>query len=333
MTARLLTTPRLVVTIDTEEEGLWGGQYRARGNTVENIQGVPRFQALCDRFGVRPTYLCDAPVVSDDRAVDILGQIAGDGRAEIGGHLHPWCNPPFEEQTTPRNSFLCNLPSDLQRAKLTWLTDRIVERFGSRPLAFRAGRYGLDATGALHLAALGYRVDSSVIAFSDFRAAGGPDFRRAPWCPYFVAGDNLLTPHESGHLLEVPVTVGYSHRRFLWADALRTRAASSPWRQLKAVSVVDRLGLARRIKLCPEQAGQRHMIQLVDAMLAQQAPVAVLMFHSSSLVPGLSPYVTTAARLERFLSDLAGVFEHCLATRGMQSATLGALAELFPAAA
>lgn len=326
-------TPRLVVTIDTEEEGLWGGVYRTTGNTVENIQGVPRFQQLCDRHGVRPTYLCDAPVVEDDRAVEILGRIAEDGRAEIGGHLHPWCNPPLVEETTPRNSFLCNLPLELQRKKLSWLTRRITERFGRQPVSFRAGRYGLDGAGAALLVELGYRVDSSVIAFSDFRALGGPDFRRAPWRPYRVASPNLLASNAGGPLLEAPATVGYSHRAFAWADALRRCASTSPWRQCKAVSVVDRLGLARRIKLSPEQASARHMCQLVDALLAQQVPVAVLMFHSSSLVPGLSPYVPDAARLERFLGDLDQVYQHCLGRRRMQSATLGELAELFPRAA
>ena len=83
----------LIVTVDTEEECLWGGCYRRTGNTVENIRGVPRFQELRDRFGIQPTYLIDAPVVQDNHAVELLRRIQDDDRAEIGAHVHPWCNP------------------------------------------------------------------------------------------------------------------------------------------------------------------------------------------------------------------------------------------------
>lgn len=319
---------RLVVTIDTEEEGLWGGNYRPQGNTVDNIRGVPRFQALCDRFGVRPSYLVDWPVVDDDRAAEILAQITHEDRAEIGAHLHPWCNPPFEETPSPRLSFMCNLPLALQRQKLARLTDRIAERFGRRPTSFRAGRYGLDLAGARLLAELGYAVDSSVIPFSDFSDQAGPNFSTAPWTPYRVGEFDLCRPAERGALLEAPVSVGFSRSNFRQADRFRRWAHRTPWRQLKAVGIVDRLGLARRIKLSPEQATGAEMIQLIEALLAQRAPLAVLMFHSSSLVAGLSPYVPTTARLERFYRDLEEVFGHCFERRGMQAATLGELADV-----
>jgi hypothetical protein len=90
------TNPALLVTIDTEEEGLWGGTYRSTGNTVKNLRGLPRLQELCDEFGVRPTYLVDTPVVEDDYGSGLLATYQAEGRAEIGGHLHPWCTAPFE---------------------------------------------------------------------------------------------------------------------------------------------------------------------------------------------------------------------------------------------
>jgi len=190
-----------VVTVDTEEEGLWNGEFRRTGYTVENTRGIERFQKLCDRYGVRPTYLVDAPVVQDERSVVLLREINDDGRCEIGAHLHPWCNPPFEEELNERNSYLCNLPKSLQRAKIEWLTQTIEELFGQRPTSFRAGRYGLDIRGARILAELGYLVDSSVIPFSDFRADGGPDFSDAPWWPYSVRDGSLTRPEETRRAL------------------------------------------------------------------------------------------------------------------------------------
>lgn len=319
----------LLVTIDTEEEGLWGGEYRPTGNTVENVRGVERFQSLCDRFGIRPTYLVDAPVVQDDGAVNLLRGIQDEGRAEIGAHVHPWCNPPCGEKTDARNSYLCNLPESAQRDKLSWITEAIEERFGRRPTSFRAGRYGLDVAGARILHQLGYLVDSSVIPFSNFSADGGPNFEHAPHVPYFVDGDDLCTPHESGPLLEVPVSVGFNRVDFARAQAI-CRAAMQPWlRRFHGVGILDRLGIVRRIKFSPEQADTRRMKQLVDAYLAQKTPAMVMMFHSSSLAPGYSPYVRTEADLNRFYRDLEATFDYCLKQRGMAASTLAEFAGSF----
>lgn len=322
--------PCLLVTVDTEEEGLWGGNYRPTGNTVENIAGVPRFQTVCDRHGVRPVYLVTAPVVDDDSAAAILQEIHGQGRCEIGAHLHPWCTPPLEDPVGRAYSFMCNLPVDLQRRKLAWLTERIAARFGQRPVSFRAGRYGLDMAGAQVLAELGYTVDSSVIPFSDFSNERGPNFSDAPFAPYYLQGSDLCQAHGSGMLLEVPVCIGFNRTNFTSAWRLRRAAMRAPWRQLKAVGIVDRLGLAKRIKFSPEQASAAEMIQLVDAALAQNVPTLVMLLHSSSLVPGLSPYVPNAPRLDQFLADLDRTLEYCVTTRGLAPATLAELAPLGP---
>src|SRR5690606_29089443 len=69
--AEASTAPILVVTVDTEEEGLWSGTSAETG-AVTNIRGIPRFQQLCDQFRIRPTYLVDAPVVQSQESVSIL---------------------------------------------------------------------------------------------------------------------------------------------------------------------------------------------------------------------------------------------------------------------
>lgn len=324
-------TPGLVVTIDTEEEGLWGGEFRAQGNTVLNTAGIPRFQELCDRHGVLPSYLVDTPVVEDDRSVEMLGAFLRDGRCEVGAHLHPWCAPPFEETPDARNSFQCNLPEELQREKLRRLTEGVEGRFGRRPTSFRAGRYGLDIVGARILEELGYEVDSSVIAFEDFSGEGGPDFSVAPWTPYPVGGDDLLVPVTEGGLLEVPVSVAIGSDRFERRQAWRLRLSVRPWRWLRLVGLLDRAGALRRTKLSPEQAGSGDMCRLVDSYLDQGAPCVVMLFHSSSLVPGLSPYVPDEEALERFHADLDAVFHHCRVRRGMTAPTLTEFARSYRA--
>jgi hypothetical protein len=321
--------PSLIVTVDTEEEGLWTGTFKARGNTVRNVEGVPRFQAVCERFGVLPTYLVDTPVVDDDRSVDVLREIQDSGRGEIGAHLHPWCAPPLTETTNARESYLCNLPESLQREKLRGLTDAIERRFGRRPTSFRAGRYGLDIVGARILEELGYIADSSVIAYSSFSDEGGPDFQSAPCVPYGVGGDDLRVPCPNGRLLEVPVTVGYNRRDFAAAQRVQRFAARAWCRPLRLVGVLDRLNVVRRIKFSPEQANAPRMTRLVDVYLARRAPCMVMMLHSSSLVAGGSPYVPDARRLETLLADLEATLAYCTERRGMIGHTLSGFARSY----
>jgi len=319
--------PRLIVTVDTEEEGLWDGVFKPHGNTVRNIDGIERFQALCESFKARPTYLVDTPVADDDRAVEILKGLQDAGQCEIGAHLHPWCAPPFDEQTNQRNSFMCNLPEPLQRNKLTRLTEYIQERFARRPTSFRAGRYGLDIAGVRILQELGYRVDSSVIPFEDYSGQEGPDFRAFPYMPYRIGREDLRTAEPDGGLLEAPVSVGFSRADFTRAHRMREFAKKRVFRPFRLAGILDRLNLAHRIKFNPEQADARRMNQLVDAYLANGAPCMVMMLHSSSLVPGCSPYVADQSRLDRLYRDLEATFEHCLSRRHMKSETLSGFAE------
>lgn len=297
-----------VVTIDTEEEGLWSSQFSATGNKVTNLRGVPRFQALCEEYDIRPTYLIDAPVVEDDWGAELFREYARTDKAEIGAHCHPWCNPPFVEETTRRNSYLCNLPAELQHQKLQWLTEAIQDRIGQRPTSFRAGRYGLDHVGLNWLEQLGYQVDSSVIPFSDFSSQGGPDFSNAPLNAYHPQLESLLDSGPERTILEVPVSVGYNRGDFRSAHRTQLAIRHSFLRRLRVEGILDRLGWLQRIKLSPEQATAAQMLTLLRRIQQNGQEVAVLMFHSTSLVPGFSPYVPTSAELDSFLERLRMVF-------------------------
>ncbi|NQU25302.1 MAG: hypothetical protein HQ567_28795 [Candidatus Nealsonbacteria bacterium] len=327
MSSRPTRRTALIVTVDTEEEGLWGGTYRTTGNTVENTRGIVRFQELCDRFEIRPTYVIDTPVVEDDRSVETLKGLQDSDRCEIGAHLHPWCAPPFEEELNGHNSYTCNLPEPLQREKLARLTDRIEQRFARRPTSFRAGRYGLDIVGARILEDLGYLVDSSVICFHDYSAEGGPDFHSAPYKPYRIGKEDLRLPDDIGRLLEVPVSVGFSWSKFAWAQRIRQFAMRPALQPFRLVGILDRLNLVRRIKFGPEQSDAARMKQLADAYLANAAPCMVMLLHSSSLMPGHSPYAPSEAALEQMYDEMETTFEYCRRRLAMESATLTEFAE------
>jgi hypothetical protein len=284
---------------------------------------VGAFHEICRRYGVRPTYLVDAPVVEDRAAAQLLRRMQDDGECEIGAHVHPWCNPPgSEEPVNERDTYLCNLSPPLQQAKIEWLTDAIENRFGRRPTSFRAGRYGFGLDAARVLGDLGYEVDSSVIPFTDYSSSGGPDFSDAPTTPYFLDGESVTVPHARGFLYEAPVSVGFNRADFARADAIQ-RLAGRPWlRRLRAAGALDRLGIVRRIKFSPEQADLNSLRRLADVYAARSAPAIVLMFHSSSLLPGGSPYVQTESQLGEFLARIDGILRHCIERMGCESCTL-----------
>jgi hypothetical protein len=323
----------LIVTIDTEEEGLWSGQFDPATATVRNIAGVPRFQQVCDAFGLAPTYLVNSPVATSAEAVAVLREIQDSGRCEIGAHIHPWNTPPGSGSYDARASYLNNLPLALQREKLAVVTDQITQAFGVAPRSFRSGRYGLDGAGAALLPALGYMVDSSVCPFTDYSADGGPDFRGAPWTPYWLDGGDIRQPAaRRGSLLEVPVSFGFDRSQFALAEAIHGRLARGALSRLRAVGVLDRLRLLRKIKFSPEKGDAPRLNALARAYAHNGAPCMVMMFHSSSLLPGQTPYVRDARQLEAFLDTLRGVFEYCLGELGMRPMTLAGFADAYAVA-
>ena len=319
--------PQLIVSVDTEEEGLWGGRYRVTGNTTENLGGLPRFQSLCERLGVPPTYVIDAPVLDDPQAVERLRGWQDSKVCEVGAHCHPWCNPPLKDiEPREAETFLCNLPVEVQRAKLSWLTDRIADSMGRTPTSYRAGRYGFNESSATILQELGYRVDSSLLPMHDYRDYGGPDFLMASrQCqPYF--GD------PSG-LIEIPVTAGftrpgYERRRSIW-KRLRTQ----PWKRLRAPGIADRMGIARRVKLSPEGTRLADLRRLVDSLVSEQMTVLVLMLHSTSLMKGFSPYAKDDAGLEQLYERMTEIIRYITSEFAFQGVTLTQAADtLFPTA-
>src|SRR3546814_20419106 len=58
-------------------------------------------------------------------AVEVLKSFCDRGECRIGAHLHPWVNPPHREVVNAVNSYPGNLPPELERAKLTALTQEI----------------------------------------------------------------------------------------------------------------------------------------------------------------------------------------------------------------
>jgi len=308
----------LVVSVDTEEEGLWGGNYRVSGNTTRNLRGLARFQDCCERLSVPPTYLIDAPVIYDAEAIALMRRWQDAGRCEVGSHCHPWCNPPLATSApTSAETYLCNLPVEVQYEKLKWLTDRIADAVGRVPTSYRAGRYGFGPSSAGILEQLGYQVDSSVLPLHEYLSKGGPDFREASRHPFRYFGND-----DERHLLEIPVTAGFTRHGYEWQRKLWIALRAKPWRRMRLAGVADYMGIGRRVKLSPEGTRLNDLKRLIDTCYRDGLDTLVLMLHSSSLVAGLSPYATDAAQLDSFYTRLSQMIKHATIQYGYRPVTL-----------
>jgi hypothetical protein len=301
---------RVLLTVDTEEEFDWNGGFSATGYGLDHVGRLAKFQEFCENLGVVPVYLVDWPIATSREAVDILAPAAAAGKAEIGVQLHPWVNPPHEEDVTAHNSYAGNLPYELERAKLMRLRDTISEAFGVNPLIYRAGRYGTGPRTAEILREAGIAIDTSVRSHFDYTAQHGPDYSAHPLEPYWLGTDRAL--------LELPVTTVFWGMLRKQGAAIHRAARNLP----KLRGVLTRLSLLERIALTPEGVTLEEAIRAIDIAVDDQLPVIVLSFHSPSLVPGHTPYVRTEQDLDRLYDWLRGVYAY-LRTRGVAPTTVG----------
>lgn len=288
----------LIVSLDTEEDN-W--QPARAGITVENIRELPRLHRLFERLGVRATYFTSYQPAIQPWAADILKQLHASGSAEIAAHLHPWNTPPLDEPFVPRNTMTANLSPHLQRAKIERLTTTLARVCGQRPVAFRAGRWGLGPETAAAVIASGYRVDSSVTPFVSWNEFDdGPAHDGAPLQSYRLDGrGDPRAPVPSGPLLEVPVSWAFSRRPWrLWGRVHRFMA-TRPMRPLRLTGIASRLNVIRKIALSPELSSVDDMVTLSKCLLGEGLQHLHMFWHTPSLRPGLSPFARTAADVER----------------------------------
>lgn len=297
--------PGLVVVVDTEEEFDWHKPFDRRQTSVSAIEEIGRFQDLFDAYGVRPVYAVDYPVADSERAAEVLGRLAGEGRAEIGAQLHTWVNPPHEERIDTFNSFQGNLPPELEAAKLERLAARICENFGRRPVIHKAGRYGFGPNTLRILEEQGFLVDMSATPAFDFSEEGGPDYLRFE--------DRIGWLGRAGGVLELPNSGGFVGSLARWGAGLFGLGHSSAGRRAHLTGLLARLRLLERIRLSPEGHDFEDMRRFTLGRLRQGQCCFVVSLHSPSSMVGGTPYSATpeqrdalVRRLERYLAFFFG---------------------------
>lgn len=274
----------LCVSIDTECDKGPGWRSR-RPMTFEGVHVgiVQRLQPLFASYGAKPTYLVSPEVIRDVSSAEALRAIGGS--CELGAHLHGEYAEPGAWEPEVTRDFQRDYEGDIERQKLTYLTDLFIRAFEHQPVSFRAGRFGIGPRTIGILEALGYSVESSVTPNVDWSSAGSPglSFEGAPTQPYRPDREDPARLGDSP-ILEIPVTI---RRRLLNAlpgigKRVEPRWLRPTWTSGEALVRLaeDEIGDARRV------APGRPVI--LNAML-----------HNTEVIPEASPYADSdhAARL------------------------------------
>ena len=315
--------PCVVTTVDAEEEFDWLKPLSRESRSVHSMTEQYVLHRIFHRYDIEPMYFVTYPIVTQPDGFAFLSECLRTGKCQIGSQLHPWVTPPYDEVVNAYNSFAGNLPEALEFAKLKTLTDAVMERFGVRPTAYRAGRYGVGPNTVKALRTLGYRVDSSVVPEFSYHHDGGPTFFGRPTRPYWLDAEKRV--------LELPLTSTYVGRLTGGAPAWLKFANGlfgDDERHLLSRALMARSGLMERIRLTPEGTRVSDAKRLVRTLMKRGTRIFTLSYHTPSLVPGNTPYVRSPADRERFVDWFDEFYDFFLGELGGVPATVSEVYEL-----
>lgn len=300
---------KAIVTIDTEPDNQWDLQLR-KNLAFRNIAAIDKLQRIFDQLGLKPTYFVSYSVATCP-AVSLLKDIKKSARCEIGAHLHAWETPPFQPALKGDGSYLHQYSLKIQEEKFKNLDSLLCDTFKDKPLSYRGGRYSFDAHAVTLLSKYGYCVDSSVTPGVSWEKDGGINFKDAR------RDDYLLQP-EDKWLLEVPVTVRIRTKFKKAADFFYFN--SPPW--MHAQGFLRRLAGFRIIWLDPSFNEYEDMRFVCDTLLAQGSRYLNIMFHSSVIISGGSPYTPDEKSTSLFFERLRRLLDYLLKERKLQGLTI-----------
>jgi hypothetical protein len=164
---------------------------------------------------------------------------------------------------------------------------------------------------------LGYQIDTSVTPFNDWSDLGGPDFWEAPSIHYRFDPIDVLSEKGNGCLLEVPHSIGFFQRNTKLCSHILKSISRNPLFRFHLAVILDKLKIINRRWLSPEVSRGHDMILLAKSMIQNGGSYLNMSFHSTSLLPGKSPFVHNEWEFQRFLSDIE-VFLRFAKVQGMR---------------
>jgi hypothetical protein len=301
--------PAFLITVDTEGDNLWA---KPRAVTTKNAANLPRFQTLCEKYGLKPTWLTNWEMAASPALVDFARDVLSREAGEVGMHLHAWNSPPIVPLTADDDEnapYLIEYPEPVIREKVKVMTARLEDTFAVKMLSHRAGRWSFDEVYARILVEQGYTVDCSVTPLVSWRfckgdpsKAGGTDYSRFPDSPYYVDLNDIGRSGDSP-LLELPLTVLRTRSWPGAVEALRGQLAGSFYGTILLKKLFPYYHM-----LMPNGRNREAMLNIVRAAQSQNRPYIEMALHSSELMPGGSPTFATEKSIEKLYEDLESVF-------------------------
>lgn len=311
------------ITVDTEEEWDWNGGWPTENLALTNIRCLPEFQQLCARHGAAVTFFTNHAVLDNPEARQTILALAKQPRVEIGMHIHPWNTPPLMHKgpIATRETFIHNLPPDVALAKL----DTVYQAFlanGLKPTSFRGGRYSAGPVAQRFLRSHGFIADSSVVPYTSWLDDGAPDYLHRDLLPVRTNPEGV----GEGALWEIPLSFGFTRRPFRMWGKVYHRIERSLLRHLRLLGLADRLGLLRKFWLSFESPLGQNMAASLRKLRRLDLPCVNFTLHSSSLLPGGSPFTRTAADRDRLFAQVDEVLRFLSQWDDFQPATVSEVA-------
>lgn len=285
----------VTVSLDVEEEGLFSGIYSRVRPLLNNIRYLESLRPFLER-GIKPTLFCAWPVFQDSQARKILDCLRRDYPLEIGAHLHFWNTPPLMEGPgTDIEPVYHKVPS--VRVNPAIMQGKILELmqaandFNSAPVtSFRMGRWDLHGIHWPMLMVSGIKCDASIRPLHAGRHADIPDHFNAPCDPYLLS-------NQFGSIFEVPLTVvswlpfNKLLRKKIPSELLKP--AFRYWGALPLLAIEYPLPVLKLVTLLHVAAGGRNLS---------------LTWHSSEMMPGGTPHLPNARKVQSFLAKMSAYF-------------------------
>lgn len=305
-----------LISVDTEGDDQWSW-VPGKPVTTENALFLPRFQALCEKYGFIPTYLTDYLMAKDKRFVDFAKPKADSGLCEIGMHLHAWSSSPSYEFKGEINKgegncpYLIEYPVEVMDEKIAAVTKLLSDTFRSEILTHRAGRWAMDERYFSLLYKYGYKFDCSVTPGVNWKnsagltlGSGGSDYTGAK-----------TREHIIGDILEIPMTVRRLHK-------MAPKRTGTPREALGRIH--GYMAKKHEIWLRPNGKNLDDMLYLVDSCKKAGDPYIMFMIHSSELMPGGCWRFENEEKIEKLYSDMDKLFCHIKAEfKGISIANYG----------
>ena len=174
---------------------------------------------------------------------------------------------------------------------------------------------------ARSLVKLGYRVDTSVTPFINWKDYQGADFSGFDNHHYRFDSEMIPALQDGGRLLEVPATIGFLQGRFALNHRIMQHLEAGVYSKFHLKGILSRLNLLNKVWLSPELASAEAMIKLAKRMHKMDADFLNMSFHSTSLLAGFSPFVTSEQDEMLFLREIERFLTYAT-DAGIESMTL-----------